>query len=189
MSHRVPSSFDGTDANDEDEMDILQKMIYRSKQQPLVPLGTLLTTGAIILATKSIRQGRKADTQKYFRYRVGFQGFTLVALVLGGWYYQAESKAQKSSREEKLREKAKLREKMWIEELERRDQVIQDRKKRLEESRKELMQVANEGFRQEAEKAKAAKDASRGESGSFPDGKSKAPAPDPAAVSSTPPKD
>lgn len=149
------------------EMDILQKMIFRCKQQPLVPIGTLLTTGAIILATKSIRQGRKADTQKYFRYRVGFQGFTLLALVFGGWYYQAESKAQKQSREEKLREKAKLREKLWIEELERRDQVIQDRKKRLEESRKELLQVASEGFQQEADKALNSPDRD-----SFPEGNS-----------------
>lgn len=153
-------------------MDILQKMIFRCKQQPLVPIGTLLTTGAIILATKSIRQGRKADTQKYFRYRVGFQGFTLLALVFGGWYYQAESKAQKQSREEKLREKAKLREKLWIEELERRDQVIQDRKKRLEESRKELLQVASEGFQQEADKALNSQDRD-----SFPDGNSVAPPP------------
>lgn len=151
-------------------MDILQRMIFRCKQQPLVPIGTLLTTGAIILATKSIRQGRQADTQKYFRYRVGFQGFTLLALVFGGWYYQAESKAQKQSREEKLREKAKLRERMWIEELERRDQVIQDRKKRLEESRKELLQVASEGFQQEADKALNSQ-----ERDSFPDGNSVAP--------------
>ncbi|KAK8441309.1 Respiratory supercomplex factor 1, mitochondrial [Candidozyma auris] len=178
MSHRVPSSFDNADANDEDEMDIIQKMMFRCKQQPLVPLGTLLTTGAIILATKSIRQGRKADTQKYFRYRVGFQGFTLVALVLGGWYYQTESKAQKKSREEKLHEKAKLREKLWIEELERRDKEIQERKKRLEESRKELLQVASEGFRQERERSQSSDPAGvTVGSDSFPDGNSVAPVP------------
>ncbi|EEQ39487.1 hypothetical protein CLUG_03615 [Clavispora lusitaniae ATCC 42720] len=133
-------------------MNTLQKIAYRSKQQPLVPLGTLLTTAAVVLAAKSLKQGRKKDTQRYFRYRVGFQAFTLVALVIGGMYYQKESAEQKQTREDKLREKAKLREQLWIEELERRDQLIKARKQRLEESKKELMKVAQEGFEQERER-------------------------------------
>lgn len=139
-------------------MDTIQKIVYRSKQQPLVPLGTLLTSAAVVLAAKSLKQGRKADTQKYFRYRVGFQAFTLVALVMGGIYYQKESAEQKQTREDKLREKAKLRELLWIEELERRDLLIQARKKRLEESKKELRKVAQEGFEQERDRASDHKD-------------------------------
>lgn len=134
-------------------MDTIQKIIYRSKQQPLVPLGTLLTSAAVFLAAKSLKQGRKADTQKYFRYRVGFQAFTLVALVMGGIYYQKETAEQKQSREDKMREKAKVREQLWIEELERRDLLIQARKKRLEESKKELMRVAQEGFEQDKDRS------------------------------------
>lgn len=129
-------------------MDILQKMMFRSKQQPLVPLGCLATTGAIILATKSIRKGDRIKTQKYFRYRIGFQLVTLIALVFGGWYYKKETDAQKLTREEKLRDKAKLREKLWIEELERRDEIIKLRQKRLEESKKELREVAEHAFQQ-----------------------------------------
>lgn len=137
------------------EMDFLQKMMLRCKQQPLVPTGALLTTGAVIMAAKSVRQGKKVETQRYFRYRVGFQAFTLVALVIGGWYYQNESHEQKRTREELLREKAKSREKLWIEELERRDELIQERKRRLEESKKELMQVAEKGFVQETDSTTA----------------------------------
>lgn len=136
-------------------MDILQKMAFKCQQQPLVPLGVFATTGAIILATKSIRKGDRVNTQKYFRYRVGFQLATLIALVVGGYMFQVESTEQKASREEILRAKAKVRERIWIEELERRDVVVKDRKKRLEESRAELIQAAKEGFDEEKKLADA----------------------------------
>ncbi|KAM9935875.1 hypothetical protein OXX80_004554 [Metschnikowia pulcherrima] len=153
MSSKIPSSFDGSAELDVDEMDTLQRLMFKCKQQPLVPVGTLLTTAAVVLAAKSLKQGRKQDTQRYFRFRVGFQAFTLVALVAGGYYYQKESVEQKKTREDLAREKAKVREQIWIEELERRDALIQSRKQRLEESKKELLKVASEGFEQERAQA------------------------------------
>lgn len=101
-----------------------------------MPIGALLTTAAVFLAGKSIRTGQRREAQKWFRYRVGFQGATIVALVVGGWYYGQHNIAERKSQDEILKEKAKMREKLWIEELERRDAEAKKRQSRLEASRK-----------------------------------------------------
>ncbi|QLQ78340.1 hypothetical protein HG537_0A05870 [Torulaspora globosa] len=130
---RMPSSFDMSE-QELDEMPFLDKIVYHCKQQPLVPLGALLTTGAVILAAKNVRSGNKVRAQVYFRWRVGLQAATLVALVAGSYIYGTSVKEQKA-KEDQLREKAKIREQLWIQELERRDQETKYRKKRAELAR------------------------------------------------------
>lgn len=129
----MPSSFDASE-QDVAEMPFMDKMVFHCKQQPLVPLGTLLTTGAVLLAAKNVRSGNKVKAQVYFRWRVGLQAATLVALIAGSYLYGSSVKEQKA-KEDQMREKAKVREQLWIQELERRDQETQYRKKRAELAR------------------------------------------------------
>jgi hypothetical protein len=117
----------------------MEKIMYRSKQQPLVPLGCLATTAAVIMAAKGVRTGNAPKAQFWFRWRVGLQGFTLVALVFGSIYYDKAFTQTKKTEEEMAIEKARIREKLWIEELERRDQEMKDRQKRAELAR-QMMQ-------------------------------------------------
>ncbi|ODV62504.1 respiratory supercomplex assembly factor RCF1, partial [Ascoidea rubescens DSM 1968] len=112
------------------------------KEEPLVTGGILLTCGAVTLAAKAVRNGNRAAAQKWFRYRVGFQAFTIVVLVAGGILYENKSKQTTRSREELLAEKAKIRERLWIEELEKRDLEIKQRQRRAEYVRAAKLEAA-----------------------------------------------
>jgi hypothetical protein len=138
---KLPSSFDSEDIQ---QQDFIAKCISQCKQQPFVPLGTLATCVAVTLAAVSLRKGHQVNAQKWFRYRVAFQGFTIAALVVGGIVYGKETAQQKRSREDLLQEKAKLRERLWIEELERRDAETKKRKLRAEIARKKIEEQQNE---------------------------------------------
>ncbi|EDO18906.1 hypothetical protein Kpol_1023p75 [Vanderwaltozyma polyspora DSM 70294] len=129
---RIPSSFDYKDnVKDVSEMDFMEKLVFRAKQQPLVPIGCLLTTGAIVLAAQSVRSGNKNKAQVFFRWRVGLQAATLVALLAGSYIYSS-NKAERKTEEQLLKEKAKMREQLWIQELERREQETEARRKKAE---------------------------------------------------------
>lgn len=75
--------------------------------------------------------------QIMFRWRVGLQGFTLAALVAGGYYY-GETKGARISKEEMQLKKAKEREALWIAELERVDAEAKARQARAAEIRERL---------------------------------------------------
>ncbi|AMD21615.1 HFL241Wp [Eremothecium sinecaudum] len=138
----VPSSFDNL-SQDEDQVSFSEKFIRQCKQQPLVPLGAILTTAAVTLAAKNVKSGNKTGAQKWFRWRVALQTFTLVALIGGSFIYGKKQQPQIDG-DELLRQKAKMREQLWIEELERRDQEIANRKKRAELARQKVKEMEKE---------------------------------------------
>lgn len=132
MMTNLPSSFDRT--LDTDEMSFWERMKFHCKRQPLVPIGAILTTGALVLAAQNLRKGNQVRAQSFFRWRVGLQSFTLLALVAGSFFY-GSNKIQQTGNDEKLREKAKVRERMWLRELERRDQLMLEKKARVEQNK------------------------------------------------------
>ncbi|XP_054258557.1 HIG1 domain family member 2A, mitochondrial [Macrosteles quadrilineatus] len=60
-----------------------EKFMRKFKENPLVPIGCLLTTTCLTLGLMSMKKGDKKMSQLMMRGRILAQGFTLVALVTG----------------------------------------------------------------------------------------------------------
>ena len=96
----------------------------------------MLTVAALANAYRAMRRGDHNQVQRMFRARVLAQGFTLVAVVVGGMYLGRERhqerevwKVEQARKDEEKRQK-------WIRELEARDdedravQAVMERRKR-----------------------------------------------------------
>jgi len=86
------STFDRFDTSDAAlASDVIEpprdKLFRKLKEQPLVPIGSLLTCAALIAASHQLRKGNRAAFNRALRWRVGFQGLTVVAAVAGSLYY------------------------------------------------------------------------------------------------------
>ncbi|EFX05771.1 mitochondrial hypoxia responsive domain containing protein [Grosmannia clavigera kw1407] len=124
----TPSSFDENE--DFYNGNGLSKITRKLKQEPLIPLGCLLTVAAFTNAYRAMRRGDHNQVQRMFRARIIAQGFTVAAMVAGGIYFGAERhkerelwKVQQSQKEEEKRQR-------WIGELEARDaeeKLLQER--------------------------------------------------------------
>ena len=116
----VPSSFDG-DADFYNE-NRFQKFTRRLKEEPLIPFGIGLTCWALYNAQQSMRTGNSVKTNRFFRYRLYAQSFTLVAMVAGSLYYKSDRLKRKEYVKLKEKQKAQEKREKWIRELEIRDQ-------------------------------------------------------------------
>lgn len=119
---------------------LVEILVEKSKQQPLVPLGVVLTCSALYLSGRALRARDSALANRMFFWRVGFQAFTVAALVGGGLYYD-EKRRETKSQKELLMEKAKEREKLWIEELERIEEEARRRKQKADELRQRIKEI------------------------------------------------
>ncbi|KAF4612899.1 hypothetical protein D9613_011135 [Agrocybe pediades] len=59
------------------------KFNRKFKENPWVPLGCLATCGALVMSAVKLRAGKSRDMNYWLRARVGLQGLTVVALLLG----------------------------------------------------------------------------------------------------------
>ncbi|KAL1588150.1 hypothetical protein WHR41_03185 [Cladosporium halotolerans] len=115
-----PSSFD--DNADFYEESRWQKLRRKIVEEPLIPLGCALTCWALYEATKSMRTGDKARTNRMFRRRIYAQGFTILAMLGGSAYWESD-RAKRGQFDELTEEKRRKEKKdAWIRELEVREQ-------------------------------------------------------------------
>ena len=116
----IPSSFDSDpDFYNENRF---QKLTRRLKEEPLIPFGIALTCWALYNAQQSLRTGNSVKTNRFFRYRLYAQSFTLVAMVAGSLYYKSDRLKRKEYVQLKEKQAAQEKREKWIRELEIRDQ-------------------------------------------------------------------
>ena len=120
----LPSSFDGD--YDFYNENIFKRLGRRLKEEPLIPFGMGLTCWALWNAQQSMRTGNSIKTNRFFRYRLYAQGFTLVAMIGGTLYYKADRFHIKEYQKMKAKEKAQEKREQWIKELEIRDKEDQE---------------------------------------------------------------
>ncbi|KAK4187820.1 hypoxia induced protein conserved region-domain-containing protein [Podospora australis] len=136
----LPSSFDGND--DFYNESGFQKILRRLKEEPLVPIGALLTVAAFTNAYRASRTGDHHKVQRMFRARVAAQAFTVAAMVAGGWYYQEDRHKKKELWKLQQQQEAEEKRQKWIKELEARDAEDKALKEMLEKRRKRAAERA-----------------------------------------------
>lgn len=70
-----------------------EKLIRKTKENPMVPLGTVATLTALLIGLRSFYMGNIKMSQYMMRARVGAQAFTLFSIVAG--LYLTASKPRK----------------------------------------------------------------------------------------------
>ncbi|CAB4419276.1 unnamed protein product [Rhizophagus irregularis] len=87
MSQQTNSS--SSNAQSQIKYESLNRRIIRKfKEQPLIPLGMFATVFALVGATIGFTRGDSTTMQRFLRFRVAAQGFTVVALAGAPVYYQ-----------------------------------------------------------------------------------------------------
>ncbi|OTA76953.1 hypothetical protein M434DRAFT_402423 [Hypoxylon sp. CO27-5] len=156
----MPSSFDDDKEYSETAS---RKIVRKIREEPLIPLGIILTTFALYNAWRAMRRGDHAQVQRMFRARIGAQAFTVMAMVAGGAYYGADREKRKELIKLEAQQRAEERHQKWLKELEVRDEEERQLKaamkrrqeraqqKRAEEKGKSATEGAKKGDTQNAD--------------------------------------
>ena len=121
-----------------------------------------VTSWALYNASRNIRRkGDPTTTNRYFRYRLYAQAFTIVAMVGGSFYYNADRFKRAEFRKLKKKKQEQEKREKWIRELEIRDEEDKEWRARLgvirnaEREAEELRMVEEQRARRRAEEEKA----------------------------------
>ncbi|KAI1465316.1 hypoxia induced protein conserved region-domain-containing protein [Daldinia caldariorum] len=148
----MPSSFDDDRQYRETGF---QKISRKLREEPLIPLGTLLTVLAVVNAWRAMRRGDHAQVQRMFRARVGAQAFTVMAMVAGGAYYGADREKRKELIKLEAQQRAEERHQKWLHELEVRDEEDKQLKAAMKRRQERVQQRRAEEQEKAAKAAKA----------------------------------
>ena len=107
-----------------------QKLTRRIKEEPLVPFGCAITCYALYRASISIRKREHHNTNRFFRFRIYGQAFTLLCIYAGGIYYKEEREKRKQFEGALAEKRAAEKRDLWIKELEARDREENDARER-----------------------------------------------------------
>ncbi|KAL9615751.1 MAG: hypothetical protein Q9160_009286 [Pyrenula sp. 1 TL-2023] len=151
---KMPSSFD--DDPEFLEEGWVNKLGRRLREEPLIPMGCAAACFALYQASKSIRAGDHDRTNRMFRARIYAQGFTLVAILAGSFYYQDERMQRKEVEKKMADFKAKEKRDKWLRELEIRDREDREWRERHLNMEKLAQKAVDEaqGARKEIEEVK-----------------------------------
>lgn len=105
-------------------------LIFSNLSDMILLPGFAATCFAFYHASLSVRAGDHYRTNRMFRYRIYGQAFTLVAVVAGSYYYNADRILRKEYEAIKAEQKAKEKNEAWIKELEFRDKEEREEKER-----------------------------------------------------------
>ncbi|KAH8906432.1 hypothetical protein BR93DRAFT_929060 [Coniochaeta sp. PMI_546] len=153
----LPSSFDEND--DFFNENGLQKFMRKMKKEPLIPIGMALTVAALYNATRSVRRGDHKGAQKFFRARVAAQGFTVLAMVFGGYYYQNDRHKERELWKLQRERDSEEQRQRWIRELEVRDEEEKALQARLEKRRERAAKRTTGGSEGQAGSAQTTSEA------------------------------
>ncbi|KAF9295909.1 Respiratory supercomplex factor 1, mitochondrial [Mortierella antarctica] len=93
------------DEETETALDKVKRLFVENK---VVSAGVGLTIAAFVGASYGVRTGRREFAQHMFRARVGFQFFTLAALLGGGMFYDKKRKEERLAIEQSRIEQSRM---------------------------------------------------------------------------------